>query len=205
MSNKPIRKRTQAERTEASDKAMFKAAIQLIAKHGPSDKTLAKVGKKAGFSGGLVSYRFGSKSGLLMATTERILELWRTRVLSSFDSEGTQWLMDVADAYLDAAKKRSDLMLALFRLMQDSYCSCPEILQHFQEFDVTVRSVIIDKIKAGKKSKQIQKNVDAEAFALAYVGVLRGITLQYFINPKAVDLKTANSIVRDMCKKLLNK
>jgi len=57
MSIQSKRRRTQAERTQASDKAIYKAAIKLIAKDGPQNMSLAKLGKVAGFSGGLISYR----------------------------------------------------------------------------------------------------------------------------------------------------
>jgi len=85
MQNKQPVRRTQAERTEASDKAMYKAAIKLIAKEGPANMSLAKLGKLAGFSGGLVSYRFGSKANMLQAVADRILELWERRNESALD------------------------------------------------------------------------------------------------------------------------
>ena len=83
------KRRTQAERRAASDAAMFKAAIKLIASEGPSSMTLTKIGKESGFSGGLVSYRFGSKRNLLIATADRILELWQKRVIdpANLDSD----------------------------------------------------------------------------------------------------------------------
>src|SRR5213079_3307001 len=61
------RRRTQAERTALSEKLILRAAIKLIARQGYSRTTLAEIGKEAGYSGGLVSHRFGSKQDRLRA------------------------------------------------------------------------------------------------------------------------------------------
>ena len=105
------KRRTQAERTAASDAAMFKAAIKLIASEGPSSMTLTKIGKESGFSGGLVSYRFGSKRNLLIATADRILELWQKRVIepANLDSDTLEGLEMVVRLYFKAVRSRSDL------------------------------------------------------------------------------------------------
>jgi len=47
MSIQTKRRRTQAERTQASDKAIYKAAIKLIARDGPQNMSLAKLGALA--------------------------------------------------------------------------------------------------------------------------------------------------------------
>lgn len=197
MTTKKPARRTQAERTQASDNAMFKAAIKLIAKHGFQKMTLAEVGNESGFSRGLVTYRFGSKSGLLIATTHRILELWDSRVISKYTSSGLQRLIDVADAYLDAVGKRSDLMMALFRLMQESYCSTVEIRSTFEEFDKRARQLAVDHIELGKANGEILDEIDAKAFALSYIGWLRGVAIQYFVSPDDVDLNMAKKSLND--------
>ena len=204
MTSKKPARRTQAERTEASDNAMYKAAIKLIAKDGFQKMTLAKVGNEAGFSRGLVTYRFGSKSGLLIATTNRILELWDSRVLSKYNSNGLRRLRDVADAYLDAVGKRSDLMMALFRLMQESYCSTAEIRSAFETFDNKARQITIDHIKIGIQDGEVLNTVDPEAFALTYIGLLRGVALQYFVSPEEVDLKIAKQAIHNYLDSLKN-
>ena len=204
MTENIAKRRTQAERTKTSDKAMFKAAIRLIAKHGATETTLIKVSDESGFSRGLITYRFGSKSGLLIAATEHIMELWQSRVMDRFDSEGHQLLLEVAGAYLNAVRKRSDLMRALFRLMQDSYGSCPELQAHFREYDQRVRTLVANNVRIGQENGDIRKNVDPEQFSLAYIALLRGVAMQYFISPRAVNLDDAINIVEKLCGSLLN-
>jgi len=197
------KRRTQAQRTEESDNAMFKAAIDIISKDGPSNMTLAKVGKAAGFTGGLVSYRFGSKSGLLQAVSERILELWSAKILQDSKlakSSGIERLKIVAEEYLTNVRKRSPLMTAQLRLMHASYGSCPDLLPYFQANDKDVRESIVFIIS---EDKHFSKDVDPIAFATVFIGTLRGVAQQYFINPKDVDLEQAKHMIWKICEEAL--
>ncbi len=197
------KRRTQAERTETSDNAIFKAAIEIIAKEGPSSMSLAKVGKSAGFTGGLVSYRFGSKSGLLQAVSERILELWNAKTLQDpklQQSSGIERLKFIAEDYLHNVRKRSDLMIAQHRLMHASYGSCPDLLPYFQEFDKNVRDSIGSIITDGNDTRQ---DINNQAFATVFIATLRGIAQQYFINPKDVDLEEAKQMIWKICEESL--
>jgi len=137
MSIQTKRRRTQAERTQASDKAIYKAAIKLIAKDGPQSMSLAKLGKVAGFSGGLISYRFGTKSNLLKAIADRIFELWQRRVLEPalLGESALDDLKTLGTLYLKSVKTKSDLIMALFRLMNDSYSTHKELKSQFSEYD----------------------------------------------------------------------
>ena len=193
------RRRTQAERTAASDNAMFKAAIAIIAKEGPNNMTLAKVGKEAGYTGGLVSYRFGSKSGLLQAVSERIQELWLKKSLFSpelANLEGGERLKMNAAFYLESVAERSELMLALHRLIHASYGSFPDLLPYFQDFDERARSNIAEILE---QTESLRADIDPRAFATIYLASLRGIAQMYFVNPAAIDLEATKTMIWKMC------
>jgi len=200
MSSKPSLRRTQAERTEASDKAIYRAAIKLIAKEGPANMSLAKLGKSAGFSGGLVSYRFGSKGALLKAVADRILELWERRVLRPALAEKSVLtdLKTLAKLYLESVRSESDLILALFRLMNDSYSSHKELKKQFAEFDNQARGLMVSLIEKGRAAGEIRESIDPHGFSVLYIGMLRGTAMQYFISKKNVDLDLAHTMIADL-------
>src|ERR1700754_4204391 len=75
-------RRSQVERREKSDKRMIKAAIQLIARQGGGNTSLAEVGLAAGYSRGLPVDRYGSKVGLSAAVLQS-MEIWFDRLLSN--------------------------------------------------------------------------------------------------------------------------
>ena len=184
------KRRTQAERTEASDNAMYKAAVALIARDGPSKMTLSELGKTAGFSGALVSYRFGSKSNMLQATAKRILQLWRERMIEpALHAEpGLDNVKRMTQIYLAAVKARSDIMLAQYRLMHESYTGFTELRPIFEASDEQSREEIVAQLKHAQMTGEIDPDLDLAAFALSFVGTQHGIATQYFINPNAMDL-----------------
>jgi len=200
MATKTPSRRTQAERTEASDKAIYKAAIKLIAKEGPANMSLAKLGKLAGFSAGLVSYRFGSKSNMLKAVADRILELWERRVLvPALSNESALGdLKILSKVYLDSVKAKSDLILASFRLMNDSYSTHKELKQQFSDFDNKARAVMIALIEHGRATGEIKQSIDPNGFSILFIAMLRGTAMQYFINENNVDLDQSHAMICDI-------
>lgn len=197
------KRRTQAQRTAASDSAIFKAAMKLIAREGPNAMTMAKVGKEAGFTGGLVSYRFGSKSGLLKAVSEKILNDWEARLIPNANIEeaeikGIALLKEISNQYLNYIGKRTHFMVALHRLMNASYGTLPELLPYFEAYDEKIRGYVI---KILESETRIKKDTNKEAFAICFIGALRGIAVQSFISKDNVDLnqalKTLNLMIDD--------
>jgi len=152
MSSKPSLRRTQAERTEASDKAIFRAAIKLIAKVQPA---------------------LADKSVLIDLKT-------------------------LAKLYLESVRSESDLILALFRLMNDSYSSHKELKKQFAEFDNQARGLMVNLIEKGRAAGEIRESIDPHGFSVLYIGMLRGTAIQYFISKKNVDLDLAQTMIADL-------
>src|SRR5260370_39403706 len=70
----------QQDRTAQSDERMTRAAIHLLVDKGIAGTTLAAIGANAGYSRGLVTHRFGSKSGLLAHVVGYLSAEWRQRL-----------------------------------------------------------------------------------------------------------------------------
>lgn len=71
-----VERLTQSERTALSDGRMLAAAVSLICERGTDKTTLQAVGERAGYSRGLVSYRFRTKAGLFEFVVRSIGERW---------------------------------------------------------------------------------------------------------------------------------
>ena len=199
------KRKTQAEKTAASDAAMFKAAITLIAKEGPSQMTLAKVASEAGFTPGLIIHRFGSKAGLLTAVSQKILAQWQQRVfdlLGDLNSLGIDELCKISDLYLDIVTEKSDLMLALFKMHNESYSSYKEVQQYFQGFDAEIRTLISHVLRKEIENGNVKKELDIDAFAVIYLGVLRGTSMQYFIDDKSFDMEAVKKTFRALLRQV---
>ncbi|MBI2890422.1 MAG: TetR/AcrR family transcriptional regulator [Nitrospirae bacterium] len=62
----PRQRRTHAERTAASKKAILEAAAQCFSKKGYMATSLGDIARECGVSTGLLTYHFGTKEGLLL-------------------------------------------------------------------------------------------------------------------------------------------
>src|SRR5262249_38077796 len=60
-------RRTQAERRDESGRGLVAAAVAVVSDEGVSAATFDNIGRRCGYSRGLVGQRFGSKQGLIEA------------------------------------------------------------------------------------------------------------------------------------------
>ena len=72
-SPEPVLPTPKQARSEVSTGKLLDAAAELISEGGYERMTLAAIGKRAGYSHGLVTARFGSKEGLLWALVDRMV------------------------------------------------------------------------------------------------------------------------------------
>ena len=192
-------RRTQAERTATAARRMIRAATKLIASKGYTKTTMTDVGKEAGYSSGLVSHHFGSKEGLLRDLVESISGRFytdqirpATKELSSIDA-----LCGLADTYLGELTVREERMRALYVLMGEALGPVPEINEVFTDlnrgFRVNARAAITNGIEQG----EIRDDIDADAEAALFVGILRGVAMQWMTDPECFDLAEVQRSVRD--------
>ncbi len=82
-----VKRKTQAERSDLSDRLMRDAAIELIVAQGTAATTLKDVGEKAGYSRGLAGYRFGSKDALFSFIVRSLGEDWLYKLTTVTDGK----------------------------------------------------------------------------------------------------------------------
>jgi AcrR family transcriptional regulator len=199
------RRRTQAERTATANRRMRRAAIQLIARQGYTKTTLAQVGKEAGYTGGLVSHHFGSKEGLLRELVGSITgRFYQDQILPvTRDLSGLDALAAMADIYLNELTVREEPMRALYVLMGEALGPVSEISEVFAElnrgFRVNARSVIQTGIDQG----EIRSDLDPDAEAALFVGLLRGVAFQWMADPGCFNLDTARESLKDALRRHL--
>lgn len=173
---------------------MLDAAIELILERGTEKTTLQAIGKKAGYSRGLATYRFGSKAGLFDAVCKAISRRWLGYLN---DGVGEKTGIDAMCAALDA----------FFRFLKDSprearvlhilYCGAASPTSECRD---TSRSIhrrqqadVADWVRAGQTSGTIRQDVDPAGIAAQYVAYISGMTYLWVIDPDAVDYQQANS------------
>jgi AcrR family transcriptional regulator len=189
----PAPRRTQAERVEASDRALIAAAIALIAERGYDRTTLAAIGETAGYSRGLVTQRFGSKEGLLWAVMRQLLGVWSAQALRPRVGErvGIEALRATLDVYLDAVSERPQNIRAYYALLREADGAVPAVRDHIVQIHRDEREAITAWIADGQRTGSVRDDVDPRAEAVLFLGVLRGVTTQWLLDPNHVDIVAA--------------
>jgi len=191
-------RRTQAERRARSERSLLEAAEQLVAEKGSARTTLAEIGERAGYSRGLVNQRFGSKGDLVSRLTQRIQRRFRDGILvpALADRTGLDALLAVVDAYLGGMDLSVGTGRAFYVLMAESLGPVPEIRDTFALADGEFRAFLERHITDGIKAGDIRPDVDPAARSAMIVGALRGISLQWLVDPNGLDLRAATRELR---------
>jgi AcrR family transcriptional regulator len=185
------KRRTQAERSANSHKGLLSAALELIAERGFRASSLQAIGDRAGYSRGLVSARFGSKEGLLRELVTRMVDRWGSEVRDPAvgDRKGVKALAAVADVHRQAIVRTPHAVRALYMLLFESVVDMPELRREMGRLDRRLREGVERVLRRGVKSGTVRADVDVSAQAALFLAALRGITLQWLVDPNALDLE----------------
>ena len=199
------RRRTQAEATATANRRMIRSAIRLIARQGYTRTTLAQVGKQAGYTGGLVSHHFGSKEGLARALVERAAgRFYQDQLLAATRGKsGLDALCASMDTYLDELVVREEYMRALYVLMGEALGPVPEINEVFAELNRGFRHSARTWIREGIDAEEIRSDLDPDAEAAVFVGMLRGVATQWMAEPRCFDLDAVRESLKDALRRHL--
>ena len=183
--------RSQAERVQRSDRALLHAAVSLIAERGYGGATLAAIGERAGYSRGLVTQRFGSKDGLLWALVEEMIRSWGSRALRPAvdDAVGTDAMRRAVEVYADAVDRAPAEVRALYALLFEALGPLPGLRPRFAELHRHMRADVERWVRAGQAAGTVRTGIDPARQAALFVGTVRGLTLQWLLEPETVDLR----------------
>ncbi len=188
----------QAERRTLSARRLLDAATKLIAEQGFSRTTLAQIGEKAGYSRGLVNERFGSKSELVRVLAGEFQTYFAHDQLEPAlaHKRGLEALLVTVDTYLDSVVSSEHLGRAYYELLGESIGLVPEIHATFVEADRALRQGVERTVRSAVRAGEIPRDVDAKAFAVFIVGLLRGVVLQWLLAPSDFDLAAVRFEIR---------
>ena len=196
---------TQAERSALSEQRIAKAAIDLVAKQGYSQTSLAQIGTQAGYTGGLVSHRFGSKQRLLRTLLDRITgRFWDDQIVPAVaERRGLEALCAACDAYLAELSVREQNVRALYVLMGEALGPLPDIRQIFADLDGGLRGTVRNWLQQAVDAGEVRKDLDCDVMAPLIVGWLRGIALQWLMAPSCFELEAARKGLDQMIRRSL--
>lgn len=199
-SNTPVR-RTQEERRADSEAALLDAAARLFARKGVESSSLAEIGAEAGFSRALANHRFGTRAALV----ERLAKRSQRRVVQRLSLRGndTPAIMALAGNYLEVIEEDLEGTRAFVVMWGSAFAEEAQLRPVFANNDAWFRDAVAARIRAGQKAGVLDREVDADGFAVTLVAMLRGIAGQVAVAPDAIDLGAARRTVADLIRSYL--
>ncbi len=185
--------RTQAERSAQSDAAMIEAAKALILERGTEKTTLQLIGERAGYSRGLASYRFGTKSGLFQAVGKSILRHWMSHLDRAVDGQvGIEAMCSAAEAYRRFVEQWPDEIRVLHILLCEAASPRSEFRQIADESYERQREDVADWVRRGIERGTVRADADPRSEGARYVAYISGMTYLWLISPGAIDWQRVN-------------
>jgi len=187
----PTPRPTQAERTALAEEKMVNATIELLNSAGLAGTTLIAIGERAGYSRGLASHHFGSKSGLFRTVLKHITSVWTEELqLNLQDKTGLAAILAALDAHRDHMLHYPEHARAMNILWTGSFDPASEFKPNVIEFHRLQREAAAAWVVAGKESGEIREDVNPQSFAEQFYASLLGLNYQWLINPD-IDLKAS--------------
>jgi AcrR family transcriptional regulator len=182
-------RRTQSERTALSDERMFKVARELLVERGTHNTTLKEIGKRAGYSRGLASNRFGSKEKLFSQMVRDFNRRWADE-LSSFvdDRKGLPAIMGAFAAVEHFLINHSDEMKSLYILWFESMTSYDEVRQMLAASHKAYRRDVERWVRQGIEDGTIRPSIDPASYAVEFAALIFGLIYQWLVNSSAISI-----------------
>ncbi|MDF1734227.1 MAG: TetR/AcrR family transcriptional regulator [Minwuia sp.] len=190
-------RRTQEERRNESDARIIAAAIELFASQGYRQTTLIQIGQAAGYTGTLISNRFGSKEKLLRAVLAHILDRFypytgnadagRTGDAGMVPAADMQ-LLGFIEQYLMDVNDRQSRIRALHVIIGEALGGMPQVHDQIVKVNRAFRRHVEGYIVHGIETGAFRADLDPAEAAIIIVGLLRGVTMQALAEPRTIEI-----------------
>ncbi|HEV7760336.1 MAG TPA: TetR family transcriptional regulator [Acidimicrobiales bacterium] len=187
----PRQGRTQAERRATSEQRLLNATARVIAQRGTTSVSFADIAKVAGCSHGLPGYLFGSKTDLLLALVQDVLERFRTDLVAPAvgDDRGLPALLGMQRAFLESLARPLPYTRAIYVMMSETPALAPELQAAIRGHQEGARLMARDRMLEGIERGEIRPDIDPDAQAALWFGTMRGIGQQVLLDPDAIDVR----------------
>jgi AcrR family transcriptional regulator len=183
---------------EARRKQILDESLQLIARRGYDNTSLADIAEAVGVSKGVISYHFDGKSDLGKQVLRHWMRQYNRYVTDRLDKHESYRakLLELPSAAIDfAAERHAEALIYLDTV------GCFGTIQERHQFlawaEAGMRDYILDVIRKAREAGEIG-DIDEGPFADLIQAMADGVTGLWGMNPKAVDLDGCKALIRQM-------
>jgi AcrR family transcriptional regulator len=185
--NPPSGPNPKQDRSRISTRLLVQAAAELIAERGYERTTLAAIGKRAGYSPGLVTLHFGSKEGLLWAVIETMMVgYWRRSEMRSSVGRvvGLEYVHRLCDTLRASARRDPVSQRAMFALTFEGVKPGSVFHDRIQALLRDQRRTIEIRLQRGIEESNINPAIDPTEAAAVVMSGLRGAAFHWLLDPQ---------------------
>jgi AcrR family transcriptional regulator len=170
-------------RSELSTRRLVTAFAALIIERGYERTTLADIGKRAGYSRGLVSTRFGSKANLLMALVEEMSARYgEQRHLLIGNRVGVDALQRLIHEIARDARESPESLRAFYALLFECLNSLDNARTPIRNAERTFREELTALVATGVTKGQVRPGTDPALLAGSVHDMLRGACYHWLLD-----------------------
>jgi AcrR family transcriptional regulator len=195
-------RRRQKDRTALSERRLMEAAISLLIEHGVERTTLAAIGERSGYSRGMVTHRFGSKSGLFAYVHDAVAHDWIERVQASVgDAVGIDALNRVVDVLQALLEESPDALRAMYLLRYASIDPGALYRANVAKVHAAQRRDAHKWITEGQSTGSIHSRLDASLAAELFCAAVDGLLYRWLVTPE-IPIKRLHRMLKQYVRKL---
>ena len=168
----------------------MKIAIDCFAQYGYGATSIDRIAKAAGVTKGAIYYQFKDKEDLLFEAVRNRVGQFERRITGELGSvqEAGQTLRQITRLCVDHATK-SNHRRFIVTLMVEALGNNERLSAQFREMMDRFRSFLAEIIRTGQRQGVFRKDVSAMAAARVYAGAVMGAEIEYYQDPKKIDLQ----------------
>jgi AcrR family transcriptional regulator len=194
----------QAERSRLSTRRLLRATAQLLVEKGYEGTTLAEIGSRAGYSRGLVTRKFGSKSSLIAELIERLSSEHHPEALAKTvgDATGADAARAVIDMIRGNARDHPQGLQAYYVLTFEALKPSLGLTTFVRERYRRADELLIDAVGAGVETGRLHPTVPPAAIVRMVEAGTRGHAYFWMLDPEHYDLDQALDAFADQVERV---
>jgi AcrR family transcriptional regulator len=197
-------RRTQVDRRAESDRRILAAARRLIAEKGSNGTSLADIGLAAGYSRGLPSERFGTKQRLIDALLDEVERAFARELPDDLtERRGLAGVAARIEAHLQGAARSPEAVRLLYVLYMESLTAAPQLHPRIAGLARNFSAGFEHHLREAQHAGKIARDVKVEEQAAVILGALRGLIMQWLIEPDTIDLDASGKTLVAMLQRSL--
>jgi TetR/AcrR family acrAB operon transcriptional repressor len=177
------------QRGADSRRELISIAIDCFARDGYHATSIDRIARAAGVTKGALYYHFRDKEALLFGALDDRVSGFEQRVVERVTrlKDPVAALYAVGEICVEQAT-RSNHRRFLLTLMVEALDTHPALSERFRQMMKRFREFLANTVRIGQRRGAFRKDVDAALAAQLFVAALVGTEIQYYQDPRAIDL-----------------